>query len=147
MKKNLTKKIATEEKPKEIVKSKTQDELRDLIKNMGTIHDAQYIIPKAEEETKGLNKNKYFDSKSYLYKSMTLFEFNNGVLMSSSIPERFMVFALEFSRNLQKEFNCVGPSEQSVAEIVSLNYVRVLEIQRKINNLFDQGGLKKLEVQ
>jgi len=67
------------------------------------------------------------------------------------MSEKFKVFALEFSRNLQTEYGCTTASEKSMAEVIALNFVRVLAIQDKINSYLTLGsitdmGVKYLEV-
>lgn len=136
----MTKKIVVEEKPKEIIKAKTRDEIRDSIKGSSTGFDAWYILQQADKEMKDFKEPKEIVSNTNYYKAMTLFEFDKGVLLLNSIPELHGVFALEFSKNLQAEYNCKTPSEKSMAEVVSLNFVRILETQRKIKNAL--GSIK-----
>lgn len=133
----MNKKIVVEEKPKEIAKTKTLDEIRDSIKGSGTGFDAWYILRQADKEMKDFKEPKEIVSNTNYYKAMTLFEFDKGVLLLNAIPELHGVFALEFSKNLQTEFNCSNPSEKSLAETTSLNFVRILEIQRRIKDALE----------
>lgn len=144
----MNSKIIVKEKPKEITKAETIDKIKDGFLRTRTGYDPSIVLEKAGQEIekeKGYSSAIEFDSN--IYKAMTLFEFEKGVLMSSSIPDRFIVFALEFSRNLQKEFNCLNPSEKSMAEIIAINFVRVLELQRKIKDLYGKGNINKLEME
>ena len=131
----MNKKITVKEKPKEVVKTKTLDEIRDSIKDSAAGYDAWYILRQADKEMKDFKGPKEIATNTNYYKAMTLFEFDKGVLLLNSIPELHGVFALEFSKNLQAEYNCKTPSEKSMAEITSLNFVRILEIQRRISNI------------
>lgn len=87
------------------------------------------------------------DPKSNTFKALTLSEFENGMLMSFSVPEHNKTFVIDYSRKLQEEFQCKAVAEKSLCELTAINYVRSLEVQRKINNLLNQNGLTKLDVQ
>jgi len=129
-----------------ITKPKTVDEVKDLILRSGTGFDAKWILGNVEEELNALKNKKEVAPDTYLYKSMTLFEFDKGILLASSLPERFRVFALEFSRNLQKEYECKTQSEKSMAEIVALNFSRVLAVQEKVNSYLTMGSITDMGV-
>lgn len=145
------KEISKREKLKEIVKTKSLDEIKDIIKGFYTGFDAQYILRQAEKEIKDLEKQKKFTSDTNYYKAMTLFEFDKGVLLINALPELFRAFALEFSKNLQSEFKCTTASEKSLAEVTSLNFIRTLFIQDRIRAYIGIGtitdtGVKYLDV-
>lgn len=59
--------------------------------------------------------------------------------MIGAVPERYRTFAIDFNRNLQKEFECQTPSEKATAELVTVNFIRTLEIQHKIIWRHEQG--------
>ncbi|NCN59115.1 hypothetical protein COW99_03800 [Candidatus Roizmanbacteria bacterium CG22_combo_CG10-13_8_21_14_all_38_20] len=69
------------------------------------MYDPSYIAKQSEKEI-AKNKDNSFkvEPSSNTYKAMTLFEFENGMLMSSIMEEQYRTFALDFSRNLQEEF-------------------------------------------
>jgi len=143
----MTKQTTAKEKQTVIVKTKSLDEIKDSIKNSDTGFDARYILRQANKEIEELKEPKMFTSDTNYYKAMTLFEFDKGVLLLNSIPELHKVFALEFSKNLQNEYKCISPSEKSLAELITLNFVRTLAVQSKIQNLFGNNGLSKLDIQ
>jgi len=129
-----------------ITKPKTITELRKTFYELGTSSDAAYVLRRANEEVRGLKKMKKFAPDTNYYKAMTIFEFDKGVLLTSSLPERFRVFALEFSRNLQEEYDCKTQSEKSMAEIIALNFARVLSVQDKINSFLGMGSITNMGV-
>lgn len=129
-----------------IAKPKTVEEIKDIVSELGTGFDARYILGKVEEERKTLEAPKDVTSDSFLYKSMTLFEFDKGILLLNAIPELHRVFALEFCKNLQTEYNCKTPSEKSLAEIVALNFVRVLGVQSKMNSYLSKDSVTDIGV-
>ena len=120
-----------------IVKVRTREEIKQSIMNSSNGFDAWYILQQADKEIKNFKGPKEITSNTNYYKAMTLFEFDKGVLLLNSIPELHRVFALEFSKNLQAEYNCATPSEKSMVEVVSLNFVRILEVQRKIKDALE----------
>jgi len=116
-----------------LVKIKSIGEIKKTMSEMSLGFDSKYILRRAEEEMKDFKKDTRVASNTNYYKAMTLFEFDKGVLLLNSTPDLHRVFALEFSKNLQAEYSCKTPSEKSIAEIISLNFVRILDIQQKIN--------------
>jgi len=123
-----------------LAKPKTIEEIKQAISSSATGFDAWYILRQADKEIKDLKEPKEFTLDSNYYKAMTLFEFDKGVLLLNATSKLHGVFALEFSKNLQTEYGCSTPSEKSIAEIVSLNFVRILEIQRRIKDTL--GSIK-----
>lgn len=129
-----------------IIKTKTTEEVKDIILKSGTGFDSKYILDKVQGELENRDKAKEAGSDTFLYKAMTVFEFDKGILLTSSLPDRFRVFALEFSRNLQKEYDCKSQGEKSMAEIVALNFARVLMIQDKVNSYLGIGSITDMGV-
>lgn len=116
-----------------IIKTKTIEEIKKSFESSTTGYDSAYILRKADKERVDGEIKEYTPDSAY-YKAMSLFEFDKGVLLLNSIPEIHIVFALDFNKNLQKEFDCKTPSERSLAEVVTLNFIRILETQRKIKD-------------
>lgn len=133
---------------KAITKQKTSQEIKEFIGEMGKLTtDPDIILKEAEKEVEdNIKKGKLQATQtSNLFKAFTLLEFDNGVLMSQSLPDKYQVFSVDLSRQLQKEFNCLTASEKATAELVASNFVRTIWIQGKINgylgldNLTDNG--------
>lgn len=116
-----------------IEKVKTIEEIKRSFESSLTGYDADYILRKADKERDGDQVKQYTSDTAY-YKAMSLFEFDKGILLLNSVPELYAVFAVDFSKNLQNEYDCKTPSEKSLAEVVTLNFVRVLEAQRKLKD-------------
>jgi len=129
-----------------ITKSKTTDEIRNIIKKSGLGFEENYVLSKVQDELETLKEKKEVGPETFLYKSMTLFEFEKGPLLCTSVPERFSVFALEFSKQLQEEYKCNTPSEKSLAEISSLNFIRTLWIQDRIRAYLEIGSITDIGV-
>lgn len=124
------------------------DEYRKFFENFHTGYDPDEVLKKARveaEQNKG--KEKTFSSKTNLYKTMTLFEFDNGSLMLNSVPDMYRTFLIDFSRNLQKEYDCKTPSEKATAELVAINFIRTLAIQFRISARLDRGEIGDIGVQ
>lgn len=134
-----------------IVKTKTIEEIKEAISGSSTGFDSRYVFRQADEEIKNFKEPKVISSDTNYYKAMTLFEFDKGVLLLNSVSDLHKVFAIEFSKNLQKEYDCKTPSEKSLAHITSLNFIRSLEIQHRINSYLEmktinQNGIGYLNV-
>lgn len=128
---------------KKLVKTKTSKEIMEDMGKSTTGFDAWYVLQEADKETKNFKGSKEIEADSNYYKAMTLMEFDKGVLLMNSVPKLHRVFALEFSKNIQKEYKCETPSEKSMAETISLNFVRILEAQRKINSYLEMGTINQ----
>lgn len=126
-----------------IIQKKTIEEIRKSVSASGTAFDSRYVLMKAEKEMGGDEEAKEFDSESNYYKAMTLFEFDKGILLMNAVHGLHRVFALEFSKNLQTEYNCQTPSEKALAETVALNFSRVLDTQRRINMFIEKNSLNE----
>lgn len=135
MSKNMTKSIT---KPMAI------EEIREHMASLGTAFDAKHILQQTEKETNGFKTIKKYDQDTNLFRAMTLYEFNKGTLMLISLPEAHRAFALEFSRNLQIEFECTTESEKSLAELTAINYSRVLETENRITSYLRKGTIDDL---
>lgn len=75
------------------------------------------------------------DRNDDVYRAATLLEFSKGILLVDSIPQQYHTFAINLSRQLQEEYNCQTVSEKATAELAAVNYVRTLDIQRRLNNI------------
>lgn len=129
-----------------ITKPKTIEEISKSIQCAGTGFNSEHILKLADKELEGLKEPKEMGPETNSYKAMTLFELDKGLLMLSAIPDRFRVFALEFLKNLQKEYECKTPSEKSLAEVAVLNFIRVLVSQFKINDYLDKCSVTSIGV-
>ena len=122
---------------KEIVKVKTTKEIQKIFETLNTGYNKEYVLNEAYKEfqkQQGTTKS-IVDSESFYYKAMTVLEFDHGILLSNSVPALHNSFVVEFFKNLIKEYDCKTPSEKSLAEVVALNFVRILETQRKIKDV------------
>ena len=129
-----------------ITKPRTIDEIKDIISNMGSAYDSRYVLENFEKELKDFKTKRECGPETVLFRAMTLYEFEKGFLLASSLPSSFRVFALEFSLNLQKEYKCENQSEKSMAEIVALNFSRVLSIQDEISSYLRKGSITDIGV-
>jgi len=131
---------------KEVSAPKTIDDVKKLIKQSGTPDDPIIVLNNARNELNSRKIGKPIEPGSNLYKAFTLFEFDKGMLMSSAIPERYRTFCIDFSQKLQKEYHCETPSEKATAELVTINFVRTLEIQCRINWRLEKGEFGEIGV-
>lgn len=136
-------------KPKPTI---TVEQIKQYLLDAHIGYESDYILRQADKEitekSKQIGKGgkREVTSDTNYYKAMTLFEFDKGVLLANAIPEWFKVFGLDFSKNLQTEYGCITPSEKSLAEIISLNFMRILTIQIKINSYLGLGTMSETGV-
>lgn len=147
----MNNKISVKEKLRKIVKVDALDNIKDTVRRSRTDYDPSIVFEKAGQEIAKEKDYSVMEFNSNTHKAMTLYEFENGVLMVMTIPESYRTFALNFSRNLQKEFDCKTPSEKSLAEVTTINFIRVLDIQQKIKSYLEmktinQNGIGYLNI-
>lgn len=113
---------------------KTLEEVREHLKlNKLQIDPVNVLRAVDKEFNNEKNGSTLVDTKSNLFRAMTLVEFDNGTLMFTIVPEQYRTFAIDMMRQLQKEYDCVLISEKATTELIVLSYVRILELQRRIN--------------
>lgn len=125
----------------------TKENIVEKLKRFRFAFDPSYVLEGVEKELEGKKEDFKAEPETNTFKALTLSEFENGMLMSTVVAEHYQTFALSFSRRLQLEFDCETEAEKSLCELTAVNYARTFEIQRKINNLFNQKGLTKLDVE
>lgn len=133
-------------KTKALEPIKTLDQIKDRIGEFRTGYDSRNILEKADQELGNKNGEQLADSDSFIFKAMTLYEFDNGVLLTTAVSEAYKTLAIDMSRNLQKEFNCQSGAEKALVEVVTINYIRTLDIQRRINNYLEKGSITDIGV-
>lgn len=122
-------------------------DLEEQFKSFRTDFDPSSVIEKSVQDIAKSKKGSLSTQpESNIFKAMTLFEFDNGILMSTALAEQYKTFAINLSRDLQKEFECKTPSEKATVEVVAINFVRTLEIQRKINSFLALGSITDMGI-
>jgi hypothetical protein len=124
-------------------------DIQEMMSQVKIDDDPVLILKDARKEIEAsyeIGTSKSVSGESTLYKAMTLYEFDKGVLMATAIPERYRAFSIDFSRNLQKEYKCESPSEKATAELVAISFVRVLEIQCRINAYLVKGEITDMGI-
>ena len=131
------------ENSKEVVK---KIDIKDFISGCAIGDDPIAVLKQAQHDLDNIEDKQNMTAKSSLYKVLTLYEFDKGILATSAIPEKYRSFCIDFSRNLQKEYQCEKPSEKATAELVAVNFIRTLEIQNKINSYLSLGNITDMGV-
>ena len=109
---------------------------------LGMPHEPAQVRDLALKELESCKDGK-FESRmdSPITRAMTLREFDNGVLMSMAVDDQYKTFAIQMSLDLQKQYKCDTVGTKSLAELTSLNYCRIIEIQRRINAYLQIGEI------
>ncbi len=135
--KDMTK-VSHVESSKEVVK---KIDIKEFISGCAIGDDPVAVLKQAQHDLDNIEDKQNMTAKSSLYKVLTLYEFDKGILATSALPEKYRTFCIDFSRNLQKEYKCESPSEKATAELVALNFVRVIIIQDKITSFLALGSV------
>jgi len=129
-----------------IAKVKSLDEVRRDMATITTGYDPNILLKQYKDKANLEGLGKPSDGNDDLFKLMTLNEFDNGALMTISLTEHYKTFAIDLLRNLKKEFSCQTVSEQATAELATINYIRTLDIQRKMTNYLGRGEITDMGV-
>lgn len=121
-------------------------DIKEVLSQNAVGDDPIAVIRDLQKELRDTRKVQDTTTEGKLYKAMTLLEFENGTLVTAVISGKYRTFCIDFSRNLQKEYQCELPSEKATAELIALNFVRVLEIQSKINSCLVKVDFIDIEV-
>ncbi len=100
----------------------------------------QYVQKQTDPDSK-------LSSSDPAYQMMSLFEFDNSLLIAGSFKEDFRVIITDLSAKFQAEYDCKTTSERATAHLVAQNYVRTLQIQRYIYMLLDRDSFTDLSTQ
>jgi len=144
--------VPTKDKDKEKEKRIEKATLETLSENvLPTCHPSQ-VIKAAREEAKELGKGSHScAADSNVFKAISLAEFSNGVLISLCFPDEEKTFVIQLSLRFQEEFHCTTESQKATAELVAVNYGRVLRLQRVLNSYlakydYDPDITKRIQV-
>lgn len=91
--------------------------------------------------------NKTLSPSDPAYQMLTLFEFDNSLLIAANFKEDFRVIVTELSACFQAEYDCKTTSQKATAHLVAQNFVRTLQIQRYIYMLLDRESFTDLSTQ
>jgi len=107
-----------------------------------TRFDPKHVQLEADRELKTItSEKKEFEGTTNIYKAFTLKEFENGVLLSEALKEEYKTFAIDLSRNIQKEYNCSTASQKATAELIACSYSRILQTTMMITRYLDKGSV------
>lgn len=134
-------------KNKSVHISKGVDKSKSGIRSAVTAFDPLIVMDRARQELVKTNSEVALDPESNLFKAVTLFEFENGALITEAVSERYKTFVISLSRQFQKEFNCKTASEKAIVELAVVSYIRTIEIQRMMKNYLDQNSSSGIGVQ
>lgn len=135
------------EEPKALTGPRSPEEVLEFLRLSRTGYDPDFVLKETEKElVNKFGKPEAIIPASNLYRSMTLLEFEKGTLLVSVIPEMYRTFAIDLSRKLQAEFDCQTPSGKATVELAVLNFVRTMEIQRKIDSCLARDTISEISV-
>lgn len=110
-----------------------------------TQYDPDIILQEAEKSIESF-KGGALDSHTPLFKALTIHEFDNGMLMTSTVSEQYKTFVIEFCRQLQHEYHCQTVSEKATCEAITISYVRILETQKQLSAVMGKKEKYKIDL-
>jgi len=129
-----------------VVSPEQKEKVLEVIKQFRVPFDPDVVVESVLKESGEAKREQSITPESSIFKALTLFEFNNGMLMGMVLSEQYKTLAVNMSRELQTEFDCKTVSEKATAELVAINYCRTLEIQRRINSYLQPGSITDMGV-
>lgn len=133
---------------KTVSKQKTTEEIKNKVDRLQSPSDPNVILNKVGAELENLSEGDSLAKvDSNMFKAMTLSEFQNGHLLGLIVPDIYNTLAIDMLRKLQVEYNCQSISEKATAEIATLSFIRALDTQRQMRNIYeDEKGWGEFEV-
>ena len=129
-----------------VVSPEQKEKVLEVIKQFRVPFDPDVVVESVLKESGEAKREQSITPESSIFKALTLFEFNNGMLMGMVLSEQYKTLAVNMSRELQTEFDCKTVSEKATAQLVAINYCRTLEIQRRINSYLQPGSITDMGV-
>lgn len=133
-------------KTKALEPAKTLDQIKERMSGFRSGYDPRHALEKADQELGNNNGEQSATQDTFTFKAMTLYEFENGVLLTTAVSEAYKTLAIDLSHKLQKEFDCQNNAEKALAEIATVNYIRTLDIQRRMTNYLEKGSITDIGV-
>lgn len=124
--------------------SSLKNDLKDSVTHFAANYDPVHVLQKAKNEVKSLKDHQKIDPDNNFFKTLTMYEFDKGLLATSAIVEMYQTFFVDFTRSLQEEYLCRTPSEKAICQLAALSYVRMLEAQRRLNNVLESNHCDKV---
>lgn len=132
---------------KQLEKPKTLDEMRDFIGTLETDYEPRVVMEKAALALSAANaKSRASDAGNSVFGAMTLSEFENGTMLTTTVPEECRTFGIDMLRQLQKDYGCTLISERATAELVALSYIGIIVAQRRLDFYLEKTELNKAEL-
>ncbi|TSC83563.1 MAG: Uncharacterized protein G01um101416_1222 [Microgenomates group bacterium Gr01-1014_16] len=121
-------------------------EVRADMAQLTTRYDPNILLKKIGNKPGFPEEGTQLGGKDDLFKISTLYEFDNGILMTVSVADYYNTFGIELMRSLIGEYECRTASEKATAELAAINYIRTLDIQRKITMYLSKGEVSEIGV-
>lgn len=114
----------------------SSDKINNTLKYFSNIKnqdDPQLILEETDNYLNGKTSRYYLSSTTEL-KAASIFEFDNGILMTDAIPNKYRTLAINLFKSLQQEYNCKTAGEKVLTELATINYIRFLDLNERIQS-------------
>lgn len=88
-------------------------------------------------EAESAKNNKFYEGvmekhKDVIENALRMYEFNTFTALFEALPKKLRSMAARLTRDIRKEYKCQNVVEESLAEVIALNFARILQISQAI---------------
>ena len=143
-KKTADKRALAKREGKAIIEKMTIEEAKDFINQVAFIDGDPILILKELSEnllprmkSGKANEEETKKTTEIIAKALMVYGLETHYPLVETVNPSYRPLAIEFSRQLIKEFDCKTPSEKALAQIVVNAYLRVIDASRRHNNCLE----------
>jgi len=130
----------TKKEDRAIVKKISVEEAKDFLQQCVTVDcDPDRIMEELSEDLLPKIKSGKAGKKVYekinkaVFKALMIYGLDTHYPLAETVDEKYRPLAIEFSRQLVKEYNCQTSSEKALAEVIVNAYARILNYSQILN--------------
>lgn len=140
-KKTVNKQTLVKKESGAIIEKMTIEEAKDFINQVAFMDGDPTLIMKELSEnllprmkSGKANEEETKKTTEIIAKALMVYGLETHYPIVETVNQSYRPLAIEFSRQLIKEFDCKTPSEKALAQIVVNAYLRVIDSSRRYNN-------------
>jgi len=102
------------------------------------------ILPNYKDGTKGEKEKAMKMLKEKASKALMAIGMQNHLPLAETIIQKYRPLAIDFTRQLIKEYNCTTVIEKSLAQVISGSYIRILECSEALSHSIATSTISEL---
>ena len=88
-------------------------------------------------EAESAKNNQFYEGvmekhKDLIENALRMYEFNTFTALFEALPKKLRSMAARLTRDIRKEYKCQNVIEESLAEVIALNFARTLQLSQAI---------------